>query len=634
MNSYKKVKYTRMKSIYHPYVFVLRALFLINISLFSCQDDFLKPEPLSFFAPENVLVDQEGLQAVLDNALSSLRDELCRDQSPFLTNMKYSDVAVDGSTDKATPWQDLNAQMLPDANNNHNAFTKIGWYWDESYKIIKDCNTVITRIDDAEFNSEEEKKALLGGAYFLRAYRYYAHTLQYGDIPFILEELKEPRVDFFTTTKESIWKKMIRDLEFAIQYVPEANQVDIGQVTKAACKHLLAKYYLLEGRFEDAIQQTNDIINGGVHHLVTERFGVDLDLPEKDVIWDMFRVENKSGSGNTEGLLMTVDRYGLEGNTDGVQSMRNVVPNYGQTGIIKTPNGANGMTDKAGVELGMVEKYGRGVARIRPSGYSMYDIWNYQGVTDWEDYRHKKANGNWVTMEMLVYNNPALKGNNEWYGKNLRRYNDDGVLLILDTIRSWFQWPHYKVWIPDPDRVQPRGGPGDWYVYRLAETYLLRAEAYIWLEEYQKAADDINIIRQRAHATYMYTADDIRQQGIGAVLDERNRELYMEEPRKVELTRIAITFARTGIPCYNGKTYSMDNISQDNFWYDRVNEKSDLYNKGVPTPYGNLFTCSPYHIFWPVPSYAINSNTGGIINQNEGYPGTNRNVEPLVYEGE
>ena len=132
----------------------------------------------------------------------------------------------------------------------------------------------------------------------------------------------------------------------------------------------------------------------------------------------------------------------------------------------------------------------------------------------------------------------------------------------------------------------------------------------------------------------MYTADDIRQQGIGAVLDERNRELYMEEPRKVELTRIAITFARTGIPCYNGKTYSMDNISQDNFWYDRVNEKSDLYNKGVPTPYGNLFTCSPYHIFWPVPSYAINSNTGGIINQNEGYPGTNRNVEPLVYEGE
>jgi hypothetical protein len=92
------------------------------------------------------------------------------------------------------------------------------------------------------------------------------------------------------------------------------------------------------------------------------------------------------------------------------------------------------MTDKAGVEIGLVEKYGRGVARIRPSGYSMYKIWNYNGVTDWADYRHKKDNGNWITMEMLVYNNPALKGKNEWYGKNLKLYSDDGVLLCLDTI--------------------------------------------------------------------------------------------------------------------------------------------------------------------------------------------------------
>jgi hypothetical protein len=27
------------------------------------------------------------------------------------------------------------------------------------------------------------------------------------------------------------------------------------------------------------------------------------------------------------------------------------------------------------------------------------------------------------------------------------------------------------------------GGAGDWYIYRLAETYLLRAEAYFWKGE-------------------------------------------------------------------------------------------------------------------------------------------------------
>ena len=132
----------------------------------------------------------------------------------------------------------------------------------------------------------------------------------------------------------------------------------------------------------------------------------------------------------------------------------------------------------------------------------------------------------------------------------------------------------------------------------------------------------------------MYSAADVEKQKIGAVLDERARELYYEEPRKVELTRIAIIYARTGIPCYNGKTYTLDRLTEDNFWYDRVVEISDFYNKGVQTPYGNYFTCSPFHIFWPIPSYAINANSGGIINQNKGYPGTEKNIPPLVYEGD
>ncbi len=612
----------------------IRSIILLFVLLYSCSESFLEPEPLSFFAPENVLVNEAGLQSVLDNALHSLKGEYGGNFAPFLVNMKYSDVAVDGTTDKADPWQDLNNQMLPDGVLNHNRSTKIGWYWDDSYGVIKDCNTVISRANAAEFRSEASKNALLGGAYFLRAFRYYDKTLQYGDVPLVLEEIASPRLDFYSTTKESIWKKMIKDLEFAAEHVPEANMVNRGQVTKGAVKHLLAKYYLLEGRFGDAIRLTTEIIDGGIHRLNTQRFGSDMDLADKDVIWDMHRVENKSIAQNTEGLLVTIDRYGMIGSTSGTFSMRNAVPFYGGTGVIKTPDGANGMTDLAGREFGIVEKYGRGVANIRPTWYSQSGVWTINGVEDFNDYRHRTDNGNWVTMEMLVYNNPALKGENEWYGQNLRLYNDDGMLLCADTIRSWHSWPHYKIFVPDPDKVRPDGGPGDWYIYRLAETYLLRAEAYIWNQEWQKAADDINTIRERANAQYMYTANDIQTQTIGAVLDERNRELYMEEKRQVELTRMAIIFARTGIQCYNGKTYSMDNIHNDNFYYDRVVEISDFYNKpDAITVYGNIFTISPYHIFWPVPAYAIASNTRGIINQNVGYPGAENNVTPLVYDG-
>ena len=69
--------------------------------------------------------------------------------------------------------------------------------------------------------------------------------------------------------------------------------------------------------FDKAIAVTTEIIDGGVHKLNTQRFGSDKNVAIKDVVWDMFRVENKSLAGNTEGLLMTIDRYGMDGNTEG-----------------------------------------------------------------------------------------------------------------------------------------------------------------------------------------------------------------------------------------------------------------------------------------------------------------------------
>lgn len=80
---------------------------------------------------------------------------------------------------------------------------------------------------------------------------------------------------------------------------------------------------------------------------------------------------------------------------------------------------------------------------------------------------------------------------------------------------------------------------------------------------------------------------------------------------------------------YNGKSYSLSNFSDDNFFYDQIMEKIDFYNKGVRTNYGNEFKISPYHVLWPVPASTINGNTQGVINQNKGYAGYEKNVPPL-----
>src|SRR5699024_1689894 len=150
----------------------------------------------------------------------------------------------------------------------------------------------------------------------------------------------------------------------------------------------------------------------------------------------------------------------------------------------------------------------------------------------------------------LVYNNPALKGKDPYYGEHLRLYDDQGNILCSDTIRDWFDWPHYKLYVmPDLNYNPPRGGNGDWYVFRLAETYLLSAEAYCWQGDITNAAKDINSVRERAHSKPI----DPSEVNIGTILDERARELFYEELRKVVLTRIAYDFALTGKTAYNGK---------------------------------------------------------------------------------
>jgi hypothetical protein len=601
----------------------IKPLYIV-VSLFACmlpqacKKEFLEPRPLSFFTPEETFKSAQGLWATLVSCERNMRIEFFGDAPPIVTEGIFSEIAVEGTTDKPGPAQNLDLAITPDAELNHTDYNKIGWYWNEGYRGIRYANTAIVNIDKpTDYASEAERNHLLGAAYFHRAARYYRLTQQFGDVPLILNVLDEPKLDFYSTKREVILHKMKQDLEFAQEWVPD--DVNKGQVTKGAVSHLLTKVNLALGLFDDAIASASRVIDGGRYRLMTDRFGTDAGDPTKNVIWDLHRPENKSLASNTEALMLVIDRLNIDGNFDGgSQTMRNTVPFWANSGIV-TPSGRGGTSDTKGIEIDQVTAYGRGIGRLRPTYYSQKGLW-----TDANDLRH--APGNWMDMEDLVYNHPNLKRDNDpYYGKHLQLRNEAGKLLSSDTIRQWFGWPHYKLYIEDPNRVQPAGGNTDWYVFRLAETYLLRAEAYFWKGDLASAANDINKVRIRAQAAPISVADV----NIGTILDERARELYYEEPRKTELTRIAYIFAMTGKVAENGKSYTLQAFSTDNYFYDRILAKSDFYNKGVTTNLGITYKISPYHVLWPIPISAINANPMGHINQNQGYAGSESNIPPL-----
>ncbi|RNI33548.1 RagB/SusD family nutrient uptake outer membrane protein [Hanamia caeni] len=622
-----------MKSINKKIIYGLSITLIAILTNLSCNKSYLKPKPLSFYTPDQTYTTAAALQDALVACQRNLRYDFFGDGAPMITQCIFSDVAVEGTTDKSGPAQDMNVDITPDAINskNDNAdHNRIYWFWEQGFYRLKYANTVLAYINVPKWDTTDatqlaERNALVGAAYFFRAYTYYVLTNCFGDVPYAGKLYSGPKLDFQTVDRKVILQEMKKELEWAVQWVPDG--VPKGQVSKGACQHLLAKIDLCLGDFDGAIAAASSLIDGGVYHLMQNRFGGETDMDPRfadtgyNVIWDLHRPLNKVLPANTEGLFYVIDLEGYIDNGDysgGSSVMRQTVPNWDNK--INTPLGHTGTIRTTGIEYDQQTAYGRGIGRCRGTWYSTHDIWN----NDDGDLRHSRQN--WMRMEDMVYNNPKLIDQDDpYYGKNLQLYSQSGALLCSDTIRCWYDWPQYKTFVPDHQNSLNNGGHTPWYVYRLAETYLVRAEAYFWKGDLANAAADINVVRERAHAQPI-DAGDVT---IATILDERARELYYEEYRKVELTRIAYIYAQTGQADYKGRTYSMSDFSTKNFWYDWIMDHTEFYNKGVHTIHGDEYTLSPYHVLWPIPQSAIDANVNGHINQNQGYSGSAGNVPPL-----
>lgn len=642
---------------------VKRIILVILLTLtMSCDEDFLREDPLSFLSPENTFVNAGGLQTALNSALKGVFNQWNGDTRELMFNHNMSDASVIGSTDKQDAFVDLRRYATPLNSRDNDAGRTLSFYR-ENYLQIKSCNTVIDYIGIPEWSEGEydpERNHLLGSAYFLHAFFYMQLTMDFGNVAFPLNVVSESRQDFKVFHMQGIWDQMITDLEYAVQHVKPISGLPKGQAPNAAVRMLLAKYYMLNLRFADAEAQMDIVVNSSGSRLFTDAdvnvatvqvgnkfkpndgsllVGKSVDIPA-DAINLLHKNEGEQKLTNPEGIWLIANAPFIEGSQGRSSRIRSWGPNFVSTnkGVKAPPLGAlNGAAISQDGESHMMLKYGRGQGFTRPTNYSQFEVWRFNGETDTQDYRHK--DGNWFEMTDLVYDNPQLEGT-EWYLQPMQLFYN-GVLLCEDSIRCWYGYPFYKFYAPNLEERLDRqdGGKQDMYIYRIAEAYLIRAEARFWQDNHSGAAEDINIIRQRANALHMYTVADVQTDGIGAILDERNRELYGEEYRHDELVRMSVILAKTGKPCYNGNTYSMSgtdyekSLSANSFYYDRVIEKNNFFREEVHwSTYTDIrYTMDPMHIFWPVYEPYLVGNVNNVLNQTTGYDGSVKNVEPLVH---
>lgn len=535
----------------------------LTILLMGCSDGLLNEVALSSLSSDVILQSKSGFESYITALHFSSREELTKFEGFgwYINQQMGTDIACSGEN-AAANFRDYNAYLNPQTQC-------VERYWDWAYSdMLVKANTIIAYANRENLQhiwaSQEEKNAVIAEAKFFRAYTHNFLANLYGGVPIVDIPYTGPKTDFVRNSREEVFQLVKSDLEFASAWLPETvTKEKEGRVVKAAADHLLTEVYISLNEYDKAIESASRVIDSGLYRLMNERFGSKKDLPG-DVYSDLFKTGNQNrSSGNLESIFVWQfedQTPGGLGSMNGNTLLRCWAPFYVN---VKDPDGQPGMT--------LADSLGRGVGWVRPTTYFLYDLWN----NNWDnDIRNSPHN----IRRVHIYNNPTSK----WYLQPVEKSHYaklDTFQMLYPTLRKV---EGNLVALASTSLDFSGRTYTDIMVFRLAETYLLRAEAYMKKGELVKAADDINKVRERANA-HPVAPQDV---DLDYILDERARELITEEPRHR-------TLVRTGKLVERVRKYNM-----------RDDTRATIQDK---------------HMFWPIPQKAIDANFSVKLEQNPGY---------------
>ena len=563
----------KKKNLIQKYISAGIFLVLLLLGMNSCNEDVLDETPLDFISTTNAFNSPEDVEMGVVGLYSFGREWYSA------VNEKYMFVFVSLGTDLAYFGEDPAGGYMSNWDTDITPTSDLPErFWTKAFDLVYQANTVIAGIESLEWKNEDRKNKYLAEARFFRAFSYRILVTLYGDVPLVTEPIVTPKTDFVRAPKADIYNLMEQDFTFAAEKLPiSGNEAAAGRLTQGAAWHMLSETYLAQNKFQLAVEAANHVINDYDYDLMRGRFGSQPNLfGTENVYFDLFTKENHNLESNKEAIWVIQNDPDVTGGGF-YAGERGFGCAYYRMG--NTPDGFKAFRGDLydGSYTGYSDTLGRPVAWTRPTNYTAYEIWG----SDWDnDYRNSEA----CIKRHFYFDNPnsAYDGMEiDWslYESRSSAFKDTNQYIYPYFMKAAAPKDHYT------DLSRAGGGVNhkDVYAIRLAETYLLRAEAYLGLNESGKAAADINEIRERANAKPV-SAGDVT---IDYILDERARELYTEEWRMLTLMRL-------------GKLV------------ERVREYNN--NPGNPG-----LSIQDYQNLWPIPQTEIDLNTGSVLEQNPGY---------------
>jgi hypothetical protein len=111
--------------------------------------------------------------------------------------------------------------------------------------------------------SAKEIAQIQGEAIFIRAVLHFELAKLYLNVPYVDESITFSDGNYNVPNTESIWPKIEEDFKFAVDNLSETNG-ERGRANSWAAKCFLAKVYMQQHKYTEALPLLKDAIDNGV----------------------------------------------------------------------------------------------------------------------------------------------------------------------------------------------------------------------------------------------------------------------------------------------------------------------------------------------------------------------------------